>query len=343
MKTAQAFEIIQKVPTNIVTGFLGVGKTTAILHLLANKPAHERWAVLVNEFGEVGVDGSLLQGSSQDSVFIKEVPGGCMCCAAGLPMQIALNQLLRKARPHRVIIEPTGLGHPQEVLEVLGHPVYRDTLDVQRCITLVDARKLADERYRNNATFNQQLMVADLIVGHKTDLYTEADQSLLAAYIREHCGPEVPIKFASNGGLLLADLAGPCKVTRAVQAGVSLAPEAPKAREVKPVDLPATGYRVRENTGEGFQSTGWQFGPEVIFDRTRLFSWLSDVGIERAKGVFITEEGVFGYNVADGCLTEVELDDCMDSRVELIYASRTGPDNAKLLACIVGDAPQRVT
>ena len=99
------------IPTNIITGFLGAGKTSAILHLLRSKPADERWAVLVNEFGEIGVDGSLLEGrhSEEQQVYIREVPGGCMCCTSGLPMQIALNQLLTKSRPHRLLIEPTGL------------------------------------------------------------------------------------------------------------------------------------------------------------------------------------------------------------------------------------------
>jgi len=112
---------INAVPTNIVTGFLGVGKTTTILHLLKSKPAGERWAVLVNEFGEIGIDGSLIQGqhSKEMGVYIREVPGGCMCCTAGLPMQIALNQLLVSSRPDRLLIEPTGLGHPKEVLQTL--------------------------------------------------------------------------------------------------------------------------------------------------------------------------------------------------------------------------------
>lgn len=63
------------------------------MHLLANKPDNERWAVLVNEFGKIGIDGSLLRGKqNQDGeVYIREVRGGCMCCTAGLPMQIALN------------------------------------------------------------------------------------------------------------------------------------------------------------------------------------------------------------------------------------------------------------
>ena len=63
--------------TNLITGFLGSGKTTSILHLLANKDPAEKWAVLVNEFGEVGIDGALLSSSG---AMIKEIPGGCMCC-----------------------------------------------------------------------------------------------------------------------------------------------------------------------------------------------------------------------------------------------------------------------
>ena len=98
--------MIENIPTNIITGFLGVGKTTAITHLLKNKPEGERWAVLVNEFGEIGIDGSLIAGndSEQSGVFIREVPGGCMCCTAGLPMQMALTMLLAKAKPDRLLI-----------------------------------------------------------------------------------------------------------------------------------------------------------------------------------------------------------------------------------------------
>ena len=147
------------VPTNIITGFLGVGKTSAILNLMKHKPTNERWAVLVNEFGEIGVDGSLFQGnqSKQQQIFIREVPGGCMCCAAGLPMQIALNQLLSEAKPDRLLIEPTGLGHPKEVLQVLSSEHYRQVLSLQKNITLVDARKLSDTRYSDHDTFNQQI------------------------------------------------------------------------------------------------------------------------------------------------------------------------------------------
>ena len=107
---------LSAIPTNVVTGFLGAGKSTAILNLLKEKPEGERWAILVNEFGEVGIDGGLLGASSGREVFVREVPGGCMCCTAGLPMQMAMNMLLARAKPDRLLIEPTGLGHPYEVL-----------------------------------------------------------------------------------------------------------------------------------------------------------------------------------------------------------------------------------
>ena len=115
---------------NVITGFPGVGKTTAILNLLQQKPDDELWAILVNEFGEIGVDGGLLKGQApvRDDVMVFEIPGGCMCCAAGLPMEMALSQLFFLASPDRLIIEPTGLGHPAEVLSVLASDAYRDRL-----------------------------------------------------------------------------------------------------------------------------------------------------------------------------------------------------------------------
>nr|CBX70012.1 hypothetical protein YEW_IU38090 [Yersinia enterocolitica W22703] len=93
--------------TNLITGFLGCGKTTTIRHLLSQKPEHEKWAVLVNEFGEIGIDGALLADSG---AVLKEIPGGCMCCVNGFPMQVGLNMLLQQAKPDRLLIEPTGWG-----------------------------------------------------------------------------------------------------------------------------------------------------------------------------------------------------------------------------------------
>ena len=185
-------ESTKLIPTNIITGFLGVGKTTVIQHLLAQKPEDERWAVLVNEFGEVGIDSNLFAGTTADQrgVTVSQVPGGCMCCANGLPMQMALNLLLAKSKPHRLLIEPTGLGHPKEVLGILSGEHYRDVLDLQATLALVDSRKIQDKRYTMNATFNQQLEIAEIVVANKSDLYKSADFPALLDYIGECFGSQ---------------------------------------------------------------------------------------------------------------------------------------------------------
>lgn len=127
--------MIKAIPTNLITGFLGSGKTTAILHLLANKPKGETWGVLVNEFGEIGIDGAMMSGKG---AVVREVPGGCMCCVAGLPMQIGLNMLIARSKPDRILIEPTGLGHPEQILQTLSGEHYGEVLDLKASICLVD-------------------------------------------------------------------------------------------------------------------------------------------------------------------------------------------------------------
>ncbi|MBL4827872.1 MAG: GTP-binding protein [Spongiibacteraceae bacterium] len=177
--------VLKAIPTNVITGFLGVGKSTAIVHLLKQKPHNERWAVLVNEFGEVGIDGGLIHGNNkaEQGITIREVPGGCMCCTAGLPMQMAPNSLLTRAKPQRLLIEPSGLGHPKEVLDTLSSPHYRSVLDMRATVTLVDARKMLDERYTDHQSFNQQLEIADIIVANKADQYQNKDFPALLKYL----------------------------------------------------------------------------------------------------------------------------------------------------------------
>ena len=318
---------IRDVPTNVITGFLGAGKSTAILHLLAQKPEQERWAVLVNEFGEVGVDGSILGGGAADGrVFVREVAGGCMCCAAGLPMQIALTSLLSVARPDRLLIEPTGLGHPREVLDVLSAEHYREALDLRATLTLVDAAKVREASYTQHPTFVQQLQVADVIVANKADRYDEDDLQNLRNFLTHTDGiQDKPLHQVAHGAVDLSWLAGPA-VGRDQRrrdhdhdhAHANAAADAPSPAR----SLPECGYLRIDNEGEGFFSQGWMFDPAWRFDEALLDAALLGVRAERLKGVFLTTTGVSAYNLADGTMTKTELDDAIDSRVELISADR---------------------
>lgn len=326
------------IPTNIITGFLGVGKTSAILNLMKHKPADENWAILVNEFGEIGVDGSLFEGNQtkQQQVFIREVPGGCMCCAAGLPMQIALNQLLSEAKPDRLLIEPTGLGHPKEVLEVLSSEHYRKVLSLQKNITLVDARKLSDTRYSEHDTFNQQITIADTIVGNKVDLYKSGDAEQLAEYVAQVCHPDTKLIFAHLGKIPYDEFDGHTNFylhqTHDHHHHHAHKQEKPLASELP---MPETGMIKASNDGEGFESVGWRFSADKLFDRQQLLKVLVGLKAERMKAVFITQSGIFGYNLTEDGLTECELDECIETRIEVIGHQIDEGLEGQLLECMV--------
>lgn len=341
MNTAKK-DLIQAVPTNIITGFLGVGKTSTILHLLKSKPESESRAILVNEFGEIGVDGALLQGQSSEEsgVFIREVPGGCMCCTAGVPMQVALNQLLSKAHPDRLLIEPTGLGHPLEVLKVLVGQQYLGVLSIQKIITLVDARQLSDQRYTENETFNQQIAIAiaDVIVGNKRDLYHESDYVKLKQYVLKHGLPQVSILSTQQGVIDVAYLEGANGAVAADTDSLKQHHDHSHDRQEIALDLIPThtqGYVQAINRGEGFESVGWRFSSDQVFSHAKLFTVLLSLNAERVKGVFNTDEGAIGYNIAGDSITQTELHECPESRIEIISTQLSDEWGRQLLECVL--------
>ena len=325
---------INKIPTNIITGFLGVGKTSSILHLLKNKPENERWAVLVNEFGEIGIDGSLIKGqySENSGVFIQEVPGGCMCCAAGLPMQVSLNQLLTRAKPDRLLIEPTGLGHPIEILQNLSDKFYQQILQVEKILTLVDARNLTDRRYTDHDTFNQQISIADIVVGNKQDLYQGGEQAKLEDYVNNMVATNITIHVTEQGRIDPQWLQG--KTTAIARHAHHHHHSFSIEVDLNSMEIPESGYIKAENEGEGFSSIGWRFDAHKVFNRKKIHTFLMGVKAERMKAVFITEQGVFGYNLTRDALTEIELDETLESRIEIIAYNREPQWQTDLLACI---------
>ncbi|MGB0212156.1 CobW family GTP-binding protein [Algiphilus sp.] len=171
-------EVLKDIPVTLVTGLLGAGKTTLIDHLLEQRPPDERWAVLVNEFSKTGVDGARL---AREGVYLREVAGGCMGCTAAVALGVELNRLLREARPHRLLVEPTGLGHPAELLKQFRSEHYRGVLSPRATICLVDARSLADAKFRDSPLWHQQLASADVLLGSKADLWGAADQAAFEA------------------------------------------------------------------------------------------------------------------------------------------------------------------
>lgn len=305
--------------TNLITGFLGSGKTTSILHLLANKDPQEKWAVLVNEFGEVGIDGALL---SDSGALLKEIPGGCMCCVNGLPMQVGLNTLLRQGKPDRLLIEPTGLGHPKQILDMLTAPVYEPWIDLRATLCLLDPRQLLDEKALNNENFRDQLAAADIIVANKEDRASAGSQQAFDAWWAEFGGDRLRVN-ATQGTIDGSLLDQPRRNLRALPASAAHDHAHGEKKGLAALSLPAhQRWRRNLNSGQGHHACGWIFDADTVFDTIGLLEWARLAPVSRVKGVMRIPEGLLRVN-RQGQDLHIETQNVAppDSRIELITDS----------------------
>lgn len=311
------------IPTNLILGFLGVGKTTAILNLLKNKPEHETWAVLVNEFGEVGVDGELL---ANQGAFVREVPGGCMCCVAGLPMQIGLNRLIHQAKPDRLLIEPTGLGHPAQIIETLNNEHYRDVIRLETVLCLVDPRKLSSPKVLANQHFQDQVTTADVLVANKTDLCSGTELEAFKRWAGLLLPTKREIHHTSQGALDPAWLNG-------THASVATTPPKEHHRHHHETNQPGTDattladqpWQMRSNEGLGHFSIGWKLHPDYRLDERSLLALARNPDFERVKGVVNTSAGWRMVNAVNGAMTVSDHRAAAASRLEIISSTPLAP------------------
>ena len=162
---------MKKIPVNIISGFLGSGKTTAIIKLLCQKPEGQQWAVIINEFGKVSIDSQTLRSSS-DSGDIFEISGGCICCSAKGYFQENLEAIIKLGNYDRIIIEPSGLGGIEMVSEIVNANFYLKLMPV---ISLVDIMCVENTRLQINPIYRKQISKADIIVFSKCDLLTDSE------------------------------------------------------------------------------------------------------------------------------------------------------------------------
>lgn len=286
--------MLRDIPANLVTGFLGAGKTTLIRHLLGRRPDGARWAVLVNEFGDVGIDGALLSGA--EGVSVREVPGGCLCCASGLPFRVALNQLLKQAQPERVLIEPTGLGHPLQLLDQLAAPEYAGVLDLRATLCVLDPVAMRDPRVAGSELFLQQLASADLMVCNHGDRAGPDDLAALDALLARRGLAGIPRVTAVRG---------------AIDPALLDAPRRPRFWQLLP--LPAD---------PGLRHAGAVWPGEVVFPHDDLLSLLLSLPARRLKALLRTERGWLEINTTPELGEWRERADLQgavrDSRVEVI-------------------------
>lgn len=198
-----------KIPVTVITGFLGAGKTTLLRHLVA-RAGGRRLALIINEFGEQGVDRELLLGDCDDAACapgdVIELANGCLCCKVADDFLPTIETLLaRQPRPDHIVVETSGLALPKPLVKALAWPEVKAKLTVDGVIALVDGPAAAAGRFVEQdgpaaehesplaEVFEDQLACADLVIVNKRDAMDEADASRVAALVAEHARPGVPL------------------------------------------------------------------------------------------------------------------------------------------------------
>ena len=174
-----------------------------------------------------------------------------------------------------------------------------------------------------------------MIVGNKKDLYQDGDEELLQDYIRERGFSASRVLITEQGVLAPSWLEGPALATLDPKPDLSIVRKKGSGFSLSDIPIPQSGMIRATNMGEGFRSIGWRFAAHRIFKRKLLVEFFQGLDVERLKGVFITDEGTFGYNLTGDTRTEMELDDSSESRVELISRHIEKDWEEKLLHCLV--------
>ena len=305
----------QAVSTHIISGFLGAGKTTLLQHLLSQKPENEVWAVLMNEFGQIGVDQQMLPQTQGYEV--KELLGGCLCCSSQLPMQIALSRLLSESKPDRLFIEPTGLGHPAQLLEQLTEPHWQPSIAMRALVTVVDGSRLHDLDWTKQNLYADQLKAAQIIVVSHADTMDFADDQALEALQSEYQAYQQTWLMSGQEHILLQQIDLPyvgtqrkiqplLKIQKTFSAGQSLS-------EIK--QLP---YHYVE-TAQGYSVAGWKLPKRWQFDFYALLDLLCEQQQWlRIKGIFNTNQGWKTFNFNPEQFNYQSVEESIDNRIEII-------------------------
>ncbi|KEO60719.1 cobalamin biosynthesis protein CobW [Thioclava indica] len=214
---------LSKVPVTVITGFLGAGKTTLIRHLMAHA-GNRKLAVLVNEFGRVGVDGDILRQCADENCpdeNIVELANGCICCTVADEFIPTIEALMaRPQKPDHILIETSGLALPKPLLKAFDWPVIRSQITVDGVIALADAEAVAAGRFAPNVAavdaqrladdsldhetplsevFEDQIACADLVLLSKADLAGEAGLAAARAVIEAEAPRKLPILPLTEG------------------------------------------------------------------------------------------------------------------------------------------------
>lgn len=154
------------IKVNLISGFLGAGKTTLIKKILNNKK-HEKLVVIENEFGEVAIDGDLIKNEGFN---VFELASGCICCMMKQDFEDSIKKIIEKYKPDRIIIEPTGISSLSQVLDILKKEVFKNQIHISSIITVVDGTSYLEEKDAFGEFYMDQIKNAEILLVSKSQM-----------------------------------------------------------------------------------------------------------------------------------------------------------------------------
>lgn len=311
----------------LITGLLGSGKTTLIRQLLKQKPPHENWALLINEFGEMGIDAPTLQATDLP---IFEVNGGCICCSAQHQLGRALDQVSALTHLDRLIIEPTGLGHPAQIIDTIARQ--RNHFVLQNSLCVIDCARFSIQLWQKSAVLRDLINLADVVILNKIDLINPAQLESQQQFLADLTPPKTRVITSRFGdiapGLITQSYARP-PLMLLQSRGHELTPGL-----VQPFasELPHVISSVMHSGSPA--SIGWIFTPQILFQRPQIKALFNSPppGLVRAKALLRTGKEWQLINWVDGKLSFEDIAWRADSRLEMIFESPPNPpDLEKML------------
>ncbi len=290
-------------PCHVIAGPLGVGKTTAIIQYVQRHADRQRVAVLVNDFGDVGLDGAIIGGAVglgfDTQTQIVSIPGGCICCVAADGLVNGLVKVAELPDIDRVMIEPSGLAMPHQIIDLLRQLVDTYPLDLRPVILLMDAGKFHSGWTSEMPYFRNMIDAADVLVANRTDMVDDAAVAEIRHWAQQLYPPKLRFIATHHGQIPddVFDLVG--------------------APQAKPVDHHHHDHDVKPD-----QTGGRTWDASIVFDRDALLAAINSLMDEqpllRLKSIFRTDNGWEQIEYARGQLDRRATGYRRDSRIDWI-------------------------
>lgn len=299
---------------HIIAGFLGAGKSTAILDLFAQKPSNESWGIIINELGQVSIDHALF--SEQAGLTVAEVPGGCICCASETNLHIVLQQLLIKNPLDRILIEPSGMGHLDGIIRTIHSFNWSSPVSLASSIVLVDIPAWLSGKQTSYQLFWDQIHSGDVLIGTKADRVTEDECDAWMDWAESIFPPKIGIDLSYNKKFKLSLLDTSHTL---IASATQEEPFVESFQKVNKSKDPTDKIQRFSKKRVGAYEHGWIFPPEYQFDVSALRLFFGQMQhIFRAKGVFKTSSNTYLFNAVSGEFTVEWVAYNKDSRLEII-------------------------